>query len=189
MAHSLLRQFSSSPRKLYLVFLIFLAIACSGPSATAFTTSRQYNNNRGSYDSGRAFLPRRTSLTRIAGQASTGKSGGKLIVTHEEYDCVLEESKENGKALTLVFFTASWCGPCRQTLPAVRAVRAEHAENLNIYEVDVDESGDIVASTGIESVPTIFVMLEGKLLDFTVGSVTEGVLKNVVKAGFKKMKK
>mmetsp|Transcript_3018 Transcript_3018/g.5670 ORF Transcript_3018/g.5670 Transcript_3018/m.5670 type:complete len:185 (-) Transcript_3018:41-595(-) len=132
----------------------------------------------------------RTSLTRIAGQAaSTGKSGGKLIVTQEEYDGVLEESRENPKVLTLVFFTASWCGPCRQSLPAVRAVAREYTpESLKIYEVDVDESTDIVASTGIESVPTIFVMVQGKLLDLTVGSVTEGVLKNVVKSGFKKVK-
>ena len=48
------------------------------------------------------------------------------------------------------------------------------------------QSPDIVNLTGIESVPTIFVYKEGKIVDFTVGSVTESVLQNVVKAAFKK---
>ena len=59
---------------------------------------------------------------------------------------------------------------------------------MKIYEVDVDESPDIVNLTGIESVPTIFVYSGGKIVDFTVGSVTESVLQNVVKGAMKKVK-
>jgi thioredoxin-like negative regulator of GroEL len=60
----------------------------------------------------------------------------------------------------LVFFTASWCGPCKMM---VRSTLSESSvqqvlSNFARVAVDIDEQHDLAAQHGIEAVPT-FVLL------------------------------
>ncbi len=40
----------------------------------------------------------------------------------------------------LVDFWASWCGPCRRSMPGIKQLLAEHADRLAVVGVSVDES-------------------------------------------------
>jgi thioredoxin-like negative regulator of GroEL len=69
-----------------------------------------------------------------------------------------EAAKEQQSAL--VFFTASWCGPCklmaRSTLSEASVQQV--LSNFARVAIDIDEQGDLASQHGIEAVPT-FVLL------------------------------
>lgn len=75
----------------------------------------------------------------------------------------------------LVYFTASWCGPCQQmkhTTFADQAVADEVAQWLAV-RVDVDEQVDLADSFGVQFVPSFYILTpEGKLLS-TYGKIMD----------------
>ncbi len=56
----------------------------------------------------------------------------------------------------VLFFNASWCGPCRQMKPIVAGMRAE---GYHMRDIDVDRQRPLAAKYGISAVPT-FVLVE-----------------------------
>jgi len=72
---------------------------------------------------------------------------------------------------TLVFFTASWCGPCklmtRIVLPDPAVMQS--LSNLDHVAVDIDEHSDLASKYGIEAVPTFILLSAGQEVDRSTG--------------------
>ncbi len=85
------------------------------------------------------------------------------IVNEENFDDII-----NKKTLTVVDFSASWCMPCRMLKPILERV-AEKLDNIDFYNLDIDESEDIAKRYRVFSVPTIICFKEGKKVDSMVG--------------------
>ena len=83
---------------------------------------------------------------------------------------------EDIKQKDVVYFSASWCGPCKVTKPIVEKVQSERDENIEIIVIDeIDESllNDIKAEFGIKSVPTTVFFKAGEEVSRKVGGYTE----------------
>lgn len=72
----------------------------------------------------------------------------------------------------LVDFFAEWCGPCRQMLPIVSQI-AEERSDLKVVKMNVDEAPKTPTEFGIQSIPTLILFKDGKVLDMLVGSSTK----------------
>jgi len=76
----------------------------------------------------------------------------------------------------LVDFWAAWCGPCRAVAPAVDAVASEYAGRAKVLKVNVDEEPEIAGRYGVQSIPTLAIFKEGKLVDQIVGAVPQNMI-------------
>ena len=52
----------------------------------------------------------------------------------------------------ILYFTASWCGPCKALAPTIQQLQSE---GLNIQKVDVDNDQSLSAQYGVRNVPTL----------------------------------
>ena len=111
------------------------------------------------------------------------KSGGRPIASTQQFEEeVLLSSDNNAKKdkLTLVLFTAPWCGPCRLTNPVVKEIFKQYQSKLEVVEINTDDLPEVAESTGVTSIPTIQVYHGGKVRDTIVGCVSKNVLGKAV---------
>ena len=72
--------------------------------------------------------------------------------------------------ITLVDFWATWCGPCRMLSPIVDEV-AEETDSVKVCKVNVDEEAQLASMFGIEVIPTLIVIKDGKTVNKSVGYI------------------
>lgn len=83
----------------------------------------------------------------------------------EGFDRALE-----GKALMLVDFWATWCGPCRMLGPVIEQLAEDYeGKDVIIGKVDVDENPELAQRYGVMSIPTVLLLEDGKEVDRKVG--------------------
>jgi len=78
----------------------------------------------------------------------------------------------------VLYFTATWCGPCKMFKPTVQAVSAETGISINY--IDVDQQQDTAQKYGISSVPTIVVENEGNVIYRNSGVMSKPQLTQVL---------
>ena len=66
--------------------------------------------------------------------------------------------------LTLVDFSAEWCGPCRAMAPILRQVAAKVDDSVKIIKVDVDKNRKLAQKLNIMGVPTFVLYKKGKVV-------------------------
>jgi thioredoxin 1 len=80
--------------------------------------------------------------------------------------------------LTIKYFTAKWCGPCKTFSPIVDKVILE--TGVNVQKIDVDLSKDIATEYYISSVPTLIFEAGGKAIHRQSGAMSYHQLLNMV---------
>jgi len=106
---------------------------------------------------------------RRAGGAQVSTS---RIVTDESF----EADVLNGPRPVIVEYWAPWCGPCRQVSPVLDAIAAEHAGQVDVVKVTVDENPQIVQKYGILLVPTLSMFSGGEVVKQVIGARSKSAL-------------
>ncbi len=87
---------------------------------------------------------------------------------------VLQKSLETP---VLVDFWATWCGPCKTLGPILEKLAGEYHGAFKLAKVDVDKEQQIAAAFQIRSVPTVFLVKGGQIVDGFPGALPEGQLR------------
>lgn len=75
------------------------------------------------------------------------------------------------KEWALVYFSATWCGPCKTMGPIMERVASDHQGSVTSIKVDVDEAPELAGRFGLRSVPTLLLFKDGQVVDGQVGSM------------------
>lgn len=69
----------------------------------------------------------------------------------------------------LLDFWASWCAPCKMLTPSIEKLSEEYAATAVIGKVNIDEQRELAQQFGVMSIPSVFVIRNGKVIDSAVG--------------------
>lgn len=71
--------------------------------------------------------------------------------------------------VTLVDFTATWCGPCKQLKPILTDLAARYRGRARIVTLDVAESPVATQALRVVSMPTMVLVRDGREVGRLVG--------------------
>ena len=80
----------------------------------------------------------------------------------------------------LLDFWAAWCGPCRMVLPIVDEIAAENPE-IKVGKVNVDEQQELAAQFQVMSIPSLFVVKDGKVVNQAMGAMPKDRILEMLK--------
>ena len=94
-----------------------------------------------------------------------------------------EKFKEqiSGSKLSLVQFSASWCGPCKQLKPIVEKISNDLSDKINCFYHDIESQPNEPTKYSVRGVPTILLFKNEKLLATKVGATSEKDLLDFIK--------
>lgn len=85
-------------------------------------------------------------------------------------------------SLKLLYFGATWCGPCRQFGPVFSDTNSDFP-NVEFEKVDIDEDKEMAGMWSITSVPTIILTKNGKEVWRQAGAMSKDQLTKAIQAG------
>ena len=76
-----------------------------------------------------------------------------------------------------VDFFATWCGPCNMLGPVIEEMDANgDFGDMKVVKVDVDEAPEIAEKYGVQSIPTLLVLKDGKIVNQALGFMPKPML-------------
>jgi putative thioredoxin len=75
---------------------------------------------------------------------------------------------------------AEWCGPCKTLGPIIEKVVGETGGAVELAKVDVDTNPQIAQAFNVQSIPAVFAIHEGKIVDSFVGALPESAVREFV---------
>ena len=88
----------------------------------------------------------------------------KQIDTKAEFDEAVASDK-----LTVVDFTATWCGPCQRIAPIFEQMSNDYGE-VQFVKVDVDANAETAQACGVQCMPTFQFFKNGQKIDEMSGA-------------------
>ncbi|WP_022941478.1 tetratricopeptide repeat protein [Psychromonas hadalis] len=90
---------------------------------------------------------------------------------------ILEGSKEKP---VLVVFWSQQCPVCSELLPLIDKIHAEDEQAFVVARIDCDVEQQIVSHFGVQSIPSVFMFIDGQGADDFVGEQTEQFIRDFI---------
>ncbi len=87
-----------------------------------------------------------------------------INITKENF----QQEVANSEKTVLLDFWAAWCGPCRMLSPIIDEI-AEEREDIKVGKVNVDEQPELASQFQVMSIPSVFVLKNGKIKAQSLG--------------------
>jgi len=90
-------------------------------------------------------------------------------------DATFEEEvlRRSSELPVVVDLWAPWCGPCKTLGPIIERVVEATGGAVALAKVNVDENPAIAGSFRVQSIPAVFALVDGKIVDQFIGALPE----------------
>ena len=95
-------------------------------------------------------------------------------------DAAFENIVLKSKIPVVVDFWAPWCGPCKMVAPILDKIAKEQSGKLVIAKVNTDENSEWAIKYGIQGIPTMLFITNGKIIHRQVGAMPENMLREIM---------
>ena len=103
-------------------------------------------------------------------------SNEPVHITDAEY----EQKVLQSNIPVIVDFWAPWCGPCKMIAPTLDKLAKELDGKIVIAKVNTDDHAEWMQKFGIQGIPTLLFVSNGKVVHRQVGALPERMLRDVV---------
>ncbi|MGX1161668.1 thioredoxin [Arthrobacter sp. SLBN-100] len=112
-----------------------------------------------------------------AGRPRCGNCHSGLPWIVEAGDADFSTIAEQSPVPVLVDFWAAWCGPCRMVSPVLDKLAREREGAVKLVKVDVDKSPGLSRRFDVQAIPTLMVIIDGKVAARQAGAAPAEVLR------------
>lgn len=96
----------------------------------------------------------------------------------KEFKDEMFETNIKNEDVSVVQFSAAWCGPCKSLKPIMDKLSEEYKEKCNMYYADIENDGiNTGSAAGIRGVPTLILYKKGIEISRKVGGLPESHVK------------
>jgi thioredoxin 1 len=95
-------------------------------------------------------------------------------------DAAFEKVVLQAKIPVIVDFWAPWCAPCRMVAPTLEKLAKELAGKVLVTKVNTDENPQWAQKYGVQGIPTMLFIANGKVIHQQVGALPEAMLRATV---------
>lgn len=95
------------------------------------------------------------------------------IVDVDVQNFTTEVVERSQRTPVLVQFHATWCGPCQTLGPILEGLATEHAGGFVLARIDIDRSPELAEAFGVQSVPAVILVQDGRPVDGFMGALPE----------------
>ncbi|MBW4518365.1 MAG: conjugal transfer protein TraF [Scytolyngbya sp. HA4215-MV1] len=99
-----------------------------------------------------------------------------ITITDAEFETEVLQADQS----VLVYFWASWCGPCRLMSPLMEGLAAKYGDRLKIVKMEVDPNPQSVAAYQVEGVPALRLFQQGLVVESSEGAISKQKLEDLV---------
>ena len=89
------------------------------------------------------------------------------------------DSKIKNEDVSVIQFSAAWCGPCKVLSPILEELDDE-IEGVEFVKLDVDQHPQIAGQNQVMGVPTVVILKDGEVKDRFVGVQPKEVIKEKI---------
>lgn len=97
---------------------------------------------------------------------------GVMTITDAEFETEVLQAQQP----VLVYFWASWCGPCQLMSPLVNLAATTYEDRLKVVKMEVDPNPATVKQYQVEGVPALRLIKGEKLLVSAEGVISKDKL-------------
>jgi thioredoxin 1 len=99
-----------------------------------------------------------------------------ISITDQEFDAEVLQAQQP----VLVYFWASWCGPCRLMSPIISAIADNYGDRLKVVKMEVDPNPNTVAAYSVEGVPAFRLIHNQTVLESEEGALSKQKVEEMV---------
>jgi putative thioredoxin len=115
-----------------------------------------------------------------SGGAAAGAAGAAPVLAVTDATFVTEVVDRSQTVPVVLDFWATWCEPCKQLSPVLERLAEEFGGRFLLATIDVDANPQLGQAFQIQSIPTVFAVLNGQPIPLFQGAQPEAQVRAVL---------